>query len=162
MEYFRIKNWDKYQHRDATRNGRMPWFKVYCDILDDPKICSLSPPEMGILVRTWALAGALNNKIPLDRPYLRPRLAPVKYKKALDLQFMWDLDIIEAWTASLDTDIDKTKTKTYTAPAARQPKTSYVNQKSEQKTGWKNPSQERLENNLKVAERAIERGKKND
>lgn len=150
MEYFRIKNWDKYQHRDATRNGRMPWFKVYCDILDDPKLCSLSPPQMGILVRTWALAAALSNKIPLDRPYLRPRLAPVKYKKALDLQFMWDLGLIEKWDASLDIDIDKTKTKTKTA--AGQPPTN-----PPLKNTYKTPSQIRMENNIRIAENFIQK-----
>src|SRR3954468_13121101 len=102
MEYFRIRNWEKYQHRDATRNKGMPWIKFYTSALNDHKLSQLSPSEFGIWARLMLLTGEIGNFIPLDLPWLRPRLAPVKFHKALDLGFMFELGLIEKIPASLD------------------------------------------------------------
>lgn len=164
MEYFRIKNWNRYQHRDATRNGHMPWVKLYTNILRDEKMMQMTAYQFAIWVQLIALAGEKCNRLPLDQRTLRALMLPDRARKKLKLQFLWDLDLIELWScqpeASLDKDKDKdSKTKTF-ARGARQPKSDYVNLKigSEVKrTGWVNPAQERLRNNMEVAKRAMER-----
>jgi hypothetical protein len=148
MEYFRIKNWDKYQHRDATRNGPMPWIKLYVSALHDHKSKKMSPSQFGLWCRLLLITGELGNKIPLDPPFLRSSLAPLNFRHRLDLQFMWDLGLIEKWSAGLDE--DKTKTKTQTKTLVK-PKIEVS-----KKSGWQNPAQERLENNLRVAKILME------
>lgn len=160
MEYFRIKNWDRYQHKDAIRHGRMPWVKFYTSILMDQKMQNLSPSEFGLWARLVLLVGEIGNKVPLDQRYLRACLAPAHFPKRLDLSFMRSLDLIEDWTAGLDIDEDKTKTQTKTFARTSAPKKQPTNyQDFHKKTGWVNPAQARLANNMEVAKRAMERTK---
>lgn len=102
MEYFRIKNWEKYQHRDATRNKGMPWIKFYTSALSDYKMRQLSPCQFGLWSRLVLLVGEIGNYVPLDQRYLRTSLAPVNFRKPLDLGFMFELGLIEKIDASLD------------------------------------------------------------
>lgn len=153
MEYFRIKNWEKYQHRDASRYGRMPWIKLHTSMLTDQKIYNMTPLEGWTWVNLLLLTGEIGNKIPLDVPWLRARLPLARSHKALDLAYLWKLGLIEEWTAGLDLEQTKTKTKTLhagaSAPAQNPPKKYDPHPKSPpKKSGWVNPAQARLENNL--------------
>lgn len=135
----------------------MPWFKLYASILDDDKMHSLSPHNIGIWVRVCAMCARTGNKVPLDRAYLAPRLRPHGFKKAVSIDFMWDLGLIEKWSAS--TDKRRGEEIRGEEILAKKKSPNYVNQNEPRKSGWVNPAQERLRNNLEVARRVIERHK---
>ncbi len=61
MRYIHIRNWDKHQHPDTTRNKRYgpPWIKDYSGQLHDEEFVELGWPERGLL-QSLRLQYALN------------------------------------------------------------------------------------------------------
>lgn len=98
MEYFRIKNWEKYQHPDCKRykNG-LPWVKLYTDIIVDEKTRRLSTNMRLTWLLLIAYSGKTSNKLAHNSSFLRQVLG-LKQKPNLDVLF--ELDLIEPWTAS--------------------------------------------------------------
>lgn len=49
-----VRNWDRFQHPDATRGeGIQPWFKVYTKLGHNPDFGNLTELERGILLTIW-------------------------------------------------------------------------------------------------------------
>lgn len=73
MQYFRVKNYEKFQHY-SKRNP--PWIRLYVDLLnaDDIAYTNLSDAHKLHLIHIWLLASRHQNRIPLDEKWLQRRL----------------------------------------------------------------------------------------
>lgn len=90
MKYFRIKNWEKYQHRDHKKS--MPWIKLYQSILDDPKMIKLSTYNLGVWCKLMLSCARVDNELIPDQFYLKSRL---NLKRPVDLALFASLGLIE-------------------------------------------------------------------
>jgi hypothetical protein len=70
-EYFRVKNWEKFQH---YKHRRPPWIKLHEALLDDYDFTRLDDTEKAHLMMIWLIAGNMDNKIPLDIEWLRRKI----------------------------------------------------------------------------------------
>ncbi len=71
-EYVYIRNWDKYQYRS---DRRLPWIKLYVDLLDDDDYLRLSLADRGLLQDLWKLASLSGDgRVSADRVSLSRRL----------------------------------------------------------------------------------------
>lgn len=68
MEFFSIKNFERYQH---YKDRNPPWIKLYYDLLDDEDFISLSIPSRHHYMTLLLVASRKHNKIPLDLDYLK-------------------------------------------------------------------------------------------
>jgi len=72
MEFFRVTNWDQYQHykdRDPT------WIKLYARLLDDYAFASLPDNTKWHLIGIFLLASKQGNRIPGDPRWVRKKIA---------------------------------------------------------------------------------------
>jgi len=72
MEFFRVTNWDQYQHykdRDPT------WIKLYARLLDDYAFASLPDNGKWHLIGIFLLASKQGNRIPGDPRWVRKKIA---------------------------------------------------------------------------------------
>ena len=65
MEYFKIKNWDKWQTYRKDR-GQPPWIKLHRCIMRDPEWVLLSDAERGQLISLWLLAADRGGEIQIE------------------------------------------------------------------------------------------------
>lgn len=72
MEYFRVRNWDRFQH---YRKRNPPWIKLYTELLDDYEFACLSDASKLLAFCIFMLAARSSNKIPLDPDWIRNRAA---------------------------------------------------------------------------------------
>lgn len=68
MDYFGVKNLEKYQH---YKDRDPKWVKLYYSILDDEAFIFLSEVDRCRYMTCLVLASRTNNKIPADPTYLR-------------------------------------------------------------------------------------------
>jgi hypothetical protein len=61
VEYFRIKNWEKFQH---FSDRRPIWIKLYCELLNDIQWHRLEPLSAKILIMLWMIASEDNGSLP--------------------------------------------------------------------------------------------------
>lgn len=98
MKYFRIKNWEKYQTRDALRrSGPMLFIRLDVGSLWDQKILSLPPMQQLAWYRLLQYAGFTHNRVEQDAIFLR-RVLNLKQKPNLAL--FAELGLIEDFVAS--------------------------------------------------------------
>lgn len=97
-EFFRIKNWDKYQKDPYKKKEgiRFSRFFLDTDILDDPKTVNMTALEFMIWIKLLAIARQLGNKIPNDRGWLAVRTGVFRLKQRLNLAYLWHLGLLEA------------------------------------------------------------------
>ena len=72
MDFFRVTNWDQYQHykdRDPT------WIKLYARLLDDYEFASLPDNTKWHLIGIFLLASKQGNRIPGDPRWVRKKIA---------------------------------------------------------------------------------------
>lgn len=60
----RIKNWNRFQHFNPAIRGKVPWVKLYRDVLDDHEWHRLSGEAAKILVMLWLVASEKNGELP--------------------------------------------------------------------------------------------------
>jgi len=48
-----VRNWERFQHRDAARSVVPTWIKVYPQLLSDEAYLGLSPPCRSLLLEIW-------------------------------------------------------------------------------------------------------------
>lgn len=70
MEYFRVKNWERFQH---YKRRNPPWIKLYTHLLDDYEFGSLGDASKLLALFILMLAAKANNKLPLDPHWLQRR-----------------------------------------------------------------------------------------
>jgi hypothetical protein len=72
MEFFKVTNWDQYQHykdRDPT------WIKLYARLLDDYAFAALPDNGKWHLIGIFLLASKQGNRIPGDPRWVRKKIA---------------------------------------------------------------------------------------
>ena len=100
MKFFRIKNWDRFQHYDK-RNP--PWIKVYNELLEDYEFNSMKESTQLNLIKIWLLASRSNNKIPYSEEWIKGR---INGKSRVDLEELERFDFIEATESDEDCEQD--------------------------------------------------------
>lgn len=68
MKYFRIKNWDTYQH---YKDRSPPWIKLHRELLTSETWVSLDDAGRVLAIAIMMLAAATGNKIPHNPAYVR-------------------------------------------------------------------------------------------
>lgn len=87
--YFRVKNYDKFQHySDRTP----PWIKLYNCLLDDYDFTCLQDASKLHLILIWLLASRTSNRLPFDLEYLKQA---IKTKTKPDLDELISYGFIE-------------------------------------------------------------------
>jgi len=89
MEFFRVTNWDQYQHykdRDPT------WIKLYARLLDDYAFATLPDNTKWHLIGIFLLASKQGNRIPGDPRWVRKKIAA---RTRVDLEALLAAGFIE-------------------------------------------------------------------
>lgn len=68
MAYYRIKNWEKYQH---YKDRSPPWIKLHRDLLTSETWVSLDNDGRVLAIACMMIASATENKIPAKKGYIR-------------------------------------------------------------------------------------------
>lgn len=71
MNYFKIKNWDKFQH---YKNRQPPWIKLHRELLNNYEFSCLQDASKMHLMMIWLLASQTDNKLPADPAWLKNAL----------------------------------------------------------------------------------------
>lgn len=79
-QFYRIKNFEKYQHSDHKKS--MPWVKLWVSILDDAKFNSLSESAQLLFLKLLCLAGRSSNYFLLTSHTLRYLIPATKFNVA--------------------------------------------------------------------------------
>jgi len=104
MRYFRIKNWEKFQHY-SERNP--PWIKLYNNLLDSYEFSQLSDASKGHLVAIWLLASRSKNKLPWDEKWLATKISA---SSKINLTQLLQFGFIEEIQALPSTESDASNT----------------------------------------------------
>lgn len=72
MKFFRIKNWDDFQH---YTDRSPPWIKLYNHILDDYTFTCLHDASKLHMVLIWLLASRNSNHLPYDSNWIKSRIS---------------------------------------------------------------------------------------
>jgi len=88
-KYFRVKNWDRFQH---YKDRNPPWIKLHNHLLDDYEFELLSDATKGHLLCIWMLASRTNNKLPYDQTWIKRKIGA---NSNVDLKILIDSGFIE-------------------------------------------------------------------
>jgi len=106
MEFFRIKNYEKYQAKKSDRNS-LPWIMLHKKLINDWAYGELSVGERLMYIHMLLVADSVNNKFPRDIKWLHRKLqvkAPLKIEKFEKLGLIY---FIGQENASIREDIHK-------------------------------------------------------
>lgn len=92
LQYFRIKNWEKYQSRDHKKS--MPWFKLYTGVFDDAKIMNLGDNHKLVWIGLLISAAQGGNELPWSSRRLRSKLG---FSCFVNLDLFESLGLIERY-----------------------------------------------------------------
>lgn len=71
MVYFRVKNFEKFQH---YKDRNPPWIKLHRELLKHYEFSRLQDASKAHLVLIWLLASQLENRVPYDEKWLAGQL----------------------------------------------------------------------------------------
>jgi uncharacterized phage protein (TIGR02220 family) len=71
MNYFSVKNLEKYQH---YHDRNPPWIKLHRTILDDYEFSCLQDASKLLQILIWVLASQMGNRVPADENWLKGKL----------------------------------------------------------------------------------------
>lgn len=91
MRYFRVVNFDRYQH---YRDRRPPWIKLHASVLDDYDFACLQDASKAHLMLIWVLASQVKNELPYDPEWLARKLQLVG---PIDLDALASAGFIEVY-----------------------------------------------------------------
>lgn len=98
MKYFRIKNWEKYQHRDASRRkGPMLFIRLNVSLLNDEKMFNLNAHDRLTWVLLLLKSGQTRNQLAWDSAWIKHEL---RLKWEPNLALFKKLGLIEVFYAS--------------------------------------------------------------
>jgi hypothetical protein len=89
MQYFKVKNFEKYQH---YKDRRPPWIKLYRDIWQDTNFYKISDRSKLSYIGLLTIASELQNNIPFDPQWIKARLA---LSKVPNLKCLYENGFIE-------------------------------------------------------------------
>ena len=93
MKYFRIKDWQKFSHRDHKKNQL--WVKWHQDLLDDPRFFQLSTYQFGVYAKLVLLQARVGSYLEANQSYLKLKL---NLTKPVDLALFESLGLIEEFS----------------------------------------------------------------
>lgn len=100
VKYFRIRNWEKYQHPDTKRYpGPLKWIRFETSILDCDKTAHLSTHDRLTWILLLAFSGRTQNKMKQNETYIRKRLG---LSRRPNLALFEELGLIESFEASAE------------------------------------------------------------
>jgi hypothetical protein len=88
LPHVSVPNWKQFQH---YKDRRPIWIKSYVEVLRDYKFSQLDDHSQQDIMQIWLLAAELDNKIPLDEPWLTENLPVhhhVRLKPLIDHGFL--------------------------------------------------------------------------
>jgi hypothetical protein len=88
MSFFRVKNFEKFQH---YRDRSPPWIKLYNELLDDYDFGLLPDASKMHLIAIWLLASRAGNKLPFDAAWVSRR---INATEAVNLTLLADCGFI--------------------------------------------------------------------
>ena len=88
MEYYRIKNWEHYQH---YTDRCPPWIKLHYDILSSRDWVMLADASRVLMVVSMVIASRNDGKVPADPEYI----ARVAYMRNVDFKPLIDVGFLE-------------------------------------------------------------------
>lgn len=101
MQYFRMRNWEKFQHYHY-RNP--PWIKLPQSYLEDEDILKLTYRSQIVLLRLWLVASQCRNVLRNDQHWLKRKL---NIKRLIDLKPLETLHFIEFTDIAASNDASK-------------------------------------------------------
>jgi len=111
MDYFTIKNWDKFQH---YKDRMPPWIKLHRELLNNYEFTRLQDASKLHLMLLWLLASQTDNKLPVDPEWLKNAL---HIDTSPDLEALFNAGFIEIDSALLadckQVDIVETEAEAY-------------------------------------------------
>ena len=94
MEYFRVRNWEQFQH---YKKRNPPWIKLYTHLLDDYEYGSLTDASKLLALSILMLAAKTGNKLPMNIEWIQKRAVLVQ---APDLEPLFSCGFIYKMDAS--------------------------------------------------------------
>ncbi len=92
MEYFRIKNWGKYQH---YKDRNPPWIKLHVEIFQSTEwVMAPSDNARLLIITVMILAARHDNKIPNDSAYIK-KVAFLDVEP--DIEWLLECEFLEPW-----------------------------------------------------------------
>lgn len=89
MEYFRVVNFEKYQH---YKKRSPPWIKLHRRVLQNYKIGKLPDATKAHIFSIWVLASEHNNVLPWDDEWI---LRKINANSKVDLELLESVKLIE-------------------------------------------------------------------
>jgi hypothetical protein len=87
MAWIIVRNWQKYQHRDAVRGkekGAPAWIKAYISLMHDDDFLQLTLTQRGLLISLWLEYAQSSGQIPVSTQRVSRRLHAQVQQKSLD------------------------------------------------------------------------------
>ena len=114
MRYFRVKNFERFQHYKTNRDDTAPvWIKVHRSLLTDFDFLALPDESKAHLMMIWILASQTKNRMPYDAKAIAQRIG-ANTKVDLDTLVHAGFLILESESEStLESFSDSTATKTH-------------------------------------------------
>jgi hypothetical protein len=96
MEFFKVKNWDRFQH---YKKRNPPWIKLYTSLLDDYEFGCLQDASKLLALCLLMLAAKTANRLPNDPAWIQKRTG---LEQVPDLQPLFDHGFIVLATCKQD------------------------------------------------------------
>lgn len=92
MKFYRVKNFDQFQHYKSGEHSKQTlWIKLYYSLLNDYAFCQLPDATKFHLIGIFLLAGQSNNQIPADERWIATRIgasSPVDFSALVSSCFL--------------------------------------------------------------------------
>ena len=97
MEYFRVKNFEKFQFH---KRENPPWIRLYCDILNDYSFSLMTDSAKSLLPFVWIIASKCRNRVPFDCDWVKNRIGLKRKPNLKELVKYGFIEIIDTDTKS--------------------------------------------------------------
>ena len=106
MRYFRIKNFDRFQHYKSSTSVPA-WIKLHASLLIDPEFLKLPDSSKGHLMLIWVIGSQLRNRILFDSKYVAQVIGA---STKVDLEGLVDAGFLELEESALERSESDSKT----------------------------------------------------
>lgn len=92
MLYFKVRNFDKFQH---YKHRNPPWIRLYYDLLHDRQFFRLSDKNKWLAIGCFMLASRCDNKIPFDEEWIAKELSldsSPDWQSIIEAEFIQPID----------------------------------------------------------------------
>lgn len=97
-----VRNWERFQHRDAARQRVPTWIKLHVELLSDSRFFELSERRRLMLLMLWLEYASTRRRLPEVTAYLSRRIGQRVLKS--DLEALSDAGFITFSASEYDSD----------------------------------------------------------